>query len=91
MALFNHAVTVIDKCPPGIDISNIYILCWYQILHLTYNKFALLWGEAQLCLPYIAYRKKCMTYSDPIVTYICLKMTYSYPNVNYSGLKVTYS
>ena len=43
-----------------------------------------------VCLLF-AYRKKVMTYSDPIVTYSHLKMTYSYPNVNYSGLKVTYS
>ena len=50
------------------------------------NKFALLWGEAQLCLPYIfAYRKKVMTYSDDP------KMTYSYPKVTYSDPKVTYS
>ena len=48
------------------------------------NKFALLWGEAQLCLPYLpyfAYRKKVMTYSDPMVTYSHPKMTYSYPKV----------
>ena len=43
-----------------------------------------------VCLLF-AYRKKVITYSDPIVTYSHLKMTYSYPNVNYSGLKVTYS
>ena len=43
-----------------------------------------------VCLLF-AYRKKVMTYSDPIVTYSHLKMTYSYPYVNYSGLKVTYS
>ena len=40
------------------------------------NKFALLWGEAQLCLPYVCLWKK---------------IAYSYPNVNYSGLRVTYS
>ena len=43
-----------------------------------------------VCLMF-AYRKKIMTYCDPIVTYSHLKMTYSYPYVNYSGLKVTYS
>ena len=46
------------------------------------NKFALLWGEAQLCLPYVCfYKKKVMTYSDPMVTYSHPKMTYSYPKV----------
>ena len=31
-----------------------------------FNKFALLWGEAQLCLPYVCPK---VTYSDPKVTY----------------------
>ena len=41
------------------------------------DKFALLQGEAQLCLPYVCFQKKVMIYSDP--------------NMNYSGLKVTYN
>ena len=53
------------------------------MLKYRYNKFALLWGEAQLCLPYVCLKKK-IAYSYP-------KVTYSYPNVSYSGLKVTYS
>ena len=47
-------------------------------------KFALLWGEAQLCLPYV-------TYSDPRVTFSDPKMTYSYPKVTYCDHKMTYS
>ena len=46
-----------------------------------------------VCLMF-AYRKKVMTYSDPMVTYSHRKMTYSYPkvtNMNYSGLKIAYS
>ena len=39
-----------------------------------------------VCLMF-AYRKKGMTYSDPMVTYSHPKMTY--PKVNYSGLKVS--
>ena len=35
---------------------------------LWWDKFALLWGEAQF--------KKVMTYSDPMVTYNHPKMTY---------------
>ena len=39
---------------------------------MNYNKykFALLWlwGEAQLCLPYVCLKKKVMSYSDPIDT-----------------------
>ena len=35
--------------------------------YLNTNKFALLWGEAQLCSPYVCL-KKVMTYSDAIVT-----------------------
>ena len=38
------------------------------------NKFALLWGEAQLCLPYVCLQKK---------------IAYSYPKVSYSFPKVT--
>ena len=33
-------------------------------------KFSLLWGEAQLCLPYDCIQKKEVTYSDPMVTYL---------------------
>ena len=44
-------------------------------------KFALLWGEAQLCLPCLLIEKKVMTYSDPMVTYCHPKKTYSYPKV----------
>ena len=40
------------------------------------NKFALLWGEAQLCLPYVFIERKVMTYSDPIVTYSHPKVTH---------------
>ena len=36
---------------------------------LINNKFALLWVEAQLCLPYVCLWKKVMTFSDPMVTY----------------------
>ena len=43
------------------------------------NKFALLWGEAQLCLPYVCLQKK-IAYSYP-------KLTYSYPKVTYSTLR----
>ena len=53
-------------------------LCIRQIHYIVY-KFALLWGKAQLCLPYV-----CLAYSYP-------KVTYSYPRVTYSDTKVTYS
>ena len=36
------------------------------------NKFALLWGEAQLCLPYVCIEK--IAYSYP-------KVAYKYPKV----------
>ena len=39
------------------------------------NKFALLWDEAQLCLPYVFIERKVTTYSDPNVTYSHPKMT----------------
>ena len=39
-----------------------------RMKNLCMNKFALLWGEAQLCLPYVCLWKK---------------IAYSYPNVNY--------
>ena len=29
------------------------------------NKFALLWGEAQLCFPYVTYSYPKVTHSDP--------------------------
>ena len=35
-----------DLCYPG------------TVLIKSSNKFALLWGEAQLCLPYVCLRKK---------------------------------
>ena len=41
---------------------------------LTINKFALLWGEAQLCLPYVCLQKK-IAYSYPKVTYSYHKLT----------------
>ena len=49
------------------------------------NKFALLWGEAQLCLPYVSLKKEQkrepeMTYNNnPMVTYstLSVKVTYS--------------
>ena len=53
------------------------------MLKYRYNKFALLWGEAQLCLPYVCLKKK--------IAYFYLKVTYSYPKVTYSDPKVTYS
>ena len=58
---------------------------------LNLNKFALLWGEAQLSL---LIEKKVMTFSDPMVTYITLKwpiVALTWPNMNYSGLKVNHS
>ena len=48
---------------------------------LNINKFALLQGEAQLCLPYVCLQKKSNDHSDPMVTYSHPKMTYSYPKV----------
>ena len=54
------------------------------------NKFALLWGEAQLCLPYVCLIKK-IAYSYPKVTYNYPKVTYCYPRVTFSEPKVTYS
>ena len=54
------------------------------------NKFALLWGEAQLCLHYVCLLEK-IAYSYPKVAYKYPKVTLCYPNMNYSGLKVTYS
>ena len=48
---------------------------------LNFGSITLLWGEAQLCLPYVCLQKKVMTYSDPMVTYSHPKMTYSYPKV----------
>ena len=53
----------------------------FQDSRKAFNKFTLLWGEAQLCLPYVCLQKKVMTYSDPMVTYSHPKMTYSYPKV----------
>ena len=44
----------------------------------TQDKLTLLWGEAQLCLPYVCLN----TYSHP-------KITYSRANVTFSGPKVT--
>ena len=60
------------------------------------NKFALLWGEAQLfalCLliEKIAYSYPKVTYSYPRVTYSDPRVTYSDPKVTYSDPKVTYS
>ena len=51
------------------------------------DKFALPWGEAQLCLPYVCFRKRVMTYSDPMVTYSHPKMTYSFLKVTYYELQ----
>ena len=41
-------------------------------LDISLNKLALLWGEAQLCLPYIYLKKEKeprMTYTYPMLTY----------------------
>ena len=51
------------------NILNIYVNT-----KTNTNKFALLWGEAQLCLPYVCLEKN---------------IAYSYPNVTYSYPKVT--
>ena len=58
-------------------ISNIYnckakagsseTSCKTQKPDITGNKFALLWDEAQLCLPYVCLYKK-IAYSYPKVT-----------------------
>ena len=57
------------------------------------QQVALLWGEAQLCLPLVCLglEKKNNDLSDPMVTHNYLKMTYCYPRVTYSDPKVTYS
>ena len=79
-----------------ISISVIYQALYYLDdnfnLHLNFTrcsnfnwiKFALLWGEAQLCSPYIylLIEKNCHSYP---------KATHSYPRVTYSDPKVTYS
>ena len=54
-------------------------------------KFALLWGEAQLCLPYVTYSDTRVTFSDPKMTYSDPKVTYSDPKITYSDPKVTHS
>ena len=69
-------------------------MCFILNVSITYDKFALLWGEAQLCLPYclcLLIEKIAYSYSYPKVAYKYPKVTLCYPNVNYSGLKVTYS
>ena len=60
---------------------------------------ALLWGEAQLCLPYVCLKKEKLrkycyprvTCSGRKVTYSELRMTYTYPKVTWSDPKMTYS
>ena len=49
-----------------LDALNILFHCNIREYHIS-NKFALLWGEAQLC---------------PKVTYSDTKITYSYPKVD---------
>ena len=34
-------------------LARIMILAWDAELKIVSDKFALLWGEAQLCLPYV--------------------------------------
>ena len=50
------------------------------MLKLIKNKFALLCGEAQLCLPYVCLKKK-IAYSYPKVAYKYPKVTLCYPKV----------
>ena len=53
------------------------------------NKFALLQGEAQLCLPYV-----CLKKTRPYLGLLGLtgpKVTYSEPKVTHSDPKVTHS
>ena len=51
-------------------VNNIRISYILQQCNVKLNKFALLWGEAQLCFPYVCLKKK-----------IAYKVTYSYPKV----------
>ena len=55
------------------------------------HKFALLWGEAQLCLPYLCLLKEKTAYSYPKVIYSYPRLTYSDPKVTYNDLEVTHS
>ena len=48
--------------------------------HYKDYKFALLWGEAQLCLPYVCLQKK-IAYSYPKLAYKYPKVTLCYPKV----------
>ena len=64
--------------------------CRKVFINKNCDKFSLLLGEAQLCLPYVCLLQK-IAFSYPKMTYSYLKVTKCYPNVNYSGLKVTYS
>ena len=57
-------------------------------LNIKRNKVALLWAEAQLCLPYVCLEKeikekkrKRVTYSDPIVNYSHPKVTFTILNM----------
>ena len=54
------------------------------------NKFALLWGEAQLCLFALCLLIEKIAYSYPKVTYSYPRVTYSDPKASYSEPKVTH-
>ena len=56
------------------------------IVILNHNNLALLWGEAQLYLPYV-----CLSKKQPKVIYSYPKVTYTDPKVTYSDPKVTHS
>ena len=55
---------------------------------IHFDKFALLWGEAQKIIAY-SYLKVTLCY--PNMNYSGLKVTYSQPKVTHSCPKVTYS
>ena len=52
---------------------------WDETIHVL-DKFALLLGEAQLCLPYVCLYKK-IAYIYPKVAYKYPKVTLCYPKV----------
>ena len=64
----------------GFDCRSRHIFnsCWTENKEkIDIHKLALLWGEAQLCLPKFA--KKKGNYSNPRITYRWPKVTFSGP------------
>ena len=57
----------------GLNFFKIKIFTRFLSIKKMKNKFALLLGEAQLCLPYVCLLKQ-IAYSYPM-------LTYSYPKV----------